>query len=74
MLIEFRQSLLLEQAVSIIRDKTTDSAKFRKYLGRIGSYLSFEAAKTFEVEAISVETPLANASSLRIKLFKNTKH
>ncbi|MHA2028171.1 MAG: uracil phosphoribosyltransferase [Candidatus Kariarchaeaceae archaeon] len=67
MLVKFRQSLLLEQAVSIIRDKNTDSAKFRKYLERIGSYLSFEAAKTFEAEEISVETPLATASSLRIK-------
>lgn len=67
MIKKFPPSLLLDQAVGIIRDKNTDSPKFRKYIERIGSYLAYEASKTFESETISVETPLETATSNKIK-------
>ncbi|MCY3411096.1 MAG: uracil phosphoribosyltransferase [Candidatus Heimdallarchaeota archaeon] len=55
----FQSSALLEDAIAKLRDKNTDSSLFRYYLRKVGTYLSYEAAKHIETTSISISTPVA---------------
>jgi len=60
-------SVLVSEAVGILRNKETEPSLFRSTLKRLGAYLAYEASKLLEVEEKSVETPLGTAKMNQLK-------
>ena len=49
---------LIQHKLSIIRDKETNTKTFRENVNEIGSLVTYEVTRDFEVKEIEVETPL----------------
>ena len=64
--ITFVRSVLMEQALAHLRDKQTSSDVFRHYLGKLGIYLSYEAAKRMDTQQITINTPVAETKVEKI--------
>lgn len=58
---------LLKTKMTMLRDETTQPAKFRRIIGEVASLLTYEVAKDIPVEEISVTTPLTQTRGHRIK-------
>ncbi|MHA2252249.1 MAG: uracil phosphoribosyltransferase [Candidatus Kariarchaeaceae archaeon] len=67
MKIEFKESSVLIEALTAIRDKNTSAPKFRSNLKRIGTYLAYEAAKDFITKKYSIETPITKMLADKIE-------
>ena len=57
---------LIEQELSILRNKNSDGITFRKSLVRMGRYVGYEIANTMDVKDIEIETPLARCRGVEI--------
>ena len=57
---------LAAQLLTRLRDRETDRATFRQACDELAGMLVYEAARTFPVEAVTVQTPLAAAEGVRI--------
>jgi len=61
----------IQEILTRLRDKNTDSISFRRYLVSLGRYMAYELTKTFEIEEISVDTPLEKTRGVRIRDMDN---
>ncbi|MGC9398536.1 MAG: uracil phosphoribosyltransferase [Anaerolineae bacterium] len=61
------QHPLVQHKLSLLRDKRTDSKKFRELTKEIAILLAYEAMADLEVEPVTVETPLATLEGVRLK-------
>lgn len=59
---------LIQHRLSILRDKHTGSAEFRRNLIECGSLMAYEIAATFPTTPYEVETPLERAAGLQISV------
>lgn len=50
-----------------LRDKRTGSQEFRRVMGEIATLMLYEATRSFAVVPVSVTTPLARTSGVRLK-------
>src|SRR3989338_10523667 len=57
----------LKAKVSIIKDKNTDTEKYRATLSRIGSFMAYEISSFVETENKTVETNFGQVNGLRLK-------
>jgi uracil phosphoribosyltransferase len=57
---------ILRDWLTVLRDKTTDSATFRGYIFEITRMLAFEASRDLATEVVEIETPLAKTSAHRV--------
>ncbi len=59
---------LIQALLTALRDKNTPVNTFREYLRKIGMAITVEASQDFEIEEISVETPMnAKAKGVQLK-------
>ncbi|HTR43711.1 MAG TPA: uracil phosphoribosyltransferase [Pseudomonadales bacterium] len=58
---------LVQHNLARLRDKRTPSPEFRRLLGEIASLMIYEATRSFAVQKISVETPLAVTGGFQLK-------
>jgi uracil phosphoribosyltransferase len=58
---------LVQHNLTRIRDRRTQPQEFRRALSELASLMLYEATRSFEVESIKVQTPLAWADGLRLK-------
>ena len=59
---------LLRHKLGYLRDKNTHSAEFREIMKEIGRILAYEAMRDWtDMEAVTVETPIAKAPVERLK-------
>lgn len=58
---------LLKAKMTVLRDKNTDCATFRRVIGEVAMLLSFEVMRDIPLEEISVTTPLAETKGYKIK-------
>ena len=56
----------IQEILTRLRDRNTDSISFRRYLSSLGRYMAYELTKTFEYEEVEVETPLEKTRGMRI--------
>jgi uracil phosphoribosyltransferase len=49
---------LVQHKLSLLRDKRTSTADFRRLVNEITTLLTYEATKDFQTEAVRIETPL----------------
>lgn len=54
---------IVEHALSILRDKNTDTETFRRYAGLITRFLAFAATKDLKLRARETETPLETTTT-----------
>ena len=52
---------LVQHKLSIMRDISTPTAKFRQLLREISLLLAYEVCSDLEAEQVEIETPLENA-------------
>ena len=50
---------LIQHKLSIMRDKNTNSSKFRQLLREISLLLAYEVTRDFPLSQVEIETPLA---------------
>ncbi|HBS47635.1 TPA: uracil phosphoribosyltransferase [Candidatus Dependentiae bacterium] len=53
--------------ISILRNKNTDTATFRKTTEKLASILAGEAAKHLEKKIVTIQTPISKAKGVEIK-------
>jgi uracil phosphoribosyltransferase len=58
---------LVRHNLTRLRDKRTQSQEFRRLLGEIASLMVYEATRSFNCRAVSVQTPLATARGFRLE-------
>lgn len=58
---------LLEHSLTILRDKNTKTGEFRKHAGIVSKILVIEAAKSLDLAAKTVATPLAPQQGKKLK-------
>jgi uracil phosphoribosyltransferase len=58
---------LVQHKLTILRDKDTDSKKFREVMKEIAILLTCEATADLQTELVQVETPIAMAKGHRLK-------
>lgn len=58
---------LVKQKLTLLRDKRTDSKKFRELIREITILLAYEATSDLEVSPADVETPVAVAHGVKLK-------
>lgn len=56
----------IQEILTRLRNKNTDSISFRRYLVSLGRYMAYELTKTFEYGEINIETPLEKTKGVRI--------
>ena len=61
------QHPLVQHKLTILRDKDTDSKKFREVMKEIAILLTCEATADLQTELVEVETPIATAKGYRLK-------
>jgi uracil phosphoribosyltransferase len=52
---------LIQHKLAFIRDYRTGTKEFRELVGEIASFMAYEATRSFPLEDIEVETPVARA-------------
>ena len=57
---------LVQHKLSLMRDRSTSTAEFRRLLREISLLLAYEATRDLPLEAIDIETPLERASFPRL--------
>ncbi|AAL81365.1 uracil phosphoribosyltransferase [Pyrococcus furiosus DSM 3638] len=67
----FEDSPYIMEILTELRDKDTDSIKFRKGLVKLGRYMGYEITKTMDVEKVKVETPLEETEGIIVKDRRN---
>ncbi len=60
-------SPLIQEILTELRNKNTDTISFRRNLVSLGRYMAYELTKTFETETIEVNTPLEKTTGIKIK-------
>jgi len=58
---------LVQEILTVLRNKDTPPEVFRTKLSEIGTYLGYEVLRTFDVEEVLIETPLSKAKGVKIK-------
>jgi len=58
---------LVAHKLSKLRDKDTDSRKFRELVREIAALMTFEATADLQLEPVEIETPLATIQSSQLK-------
>lgn len=58
---------LVQHKLTLLRDKRTDSKKFRELVKEIAIFMAYEATADLQVEPVTVETPVAPAQGFRLK-------
>ncbi len=61
------QHPLVQHKLTLLRDKHTDSKKFRELVKEIAIFMAYEATADLQVEPVTVETPVAPAQGFRLK-------
>ena len=61
------QHPLVQHKLTLLRDKHTDSKKFRELVKEIAIFIAYEATADLQVEPVTVETPVAPAQGFRLK-------
>lgn len=61
------QHPLVQHKLTLLRDKHTDSKKFRELVKEIAILMAYEATADLQVEPVTVETPIATAQGFRLK-------
>ncbi len=61
------QHPLVQHKLTLLRDKHTDSKKFRELVKEIAILIAYEATADLQVEPVTVETPVAPAQGFRLK-------
>ncbi len=56
---------LVQEKLSLLRDKTTKPLVFRATMAEVGALLSYEAFKGLKVKRTTVRTPMGNASGVK---------
>ncbi len=59
---------LIQQKLTIARDRRTDSATFRRLLNEIAALMTFEVSRDFPSEPVEVETPMERTTGSRLAL------
>ena len=54
---------ILRHSLTILRDRTTDSAGFRRHIHEIARLLAYEASRDLATGTVEIETPLAKTQS-----------
>ncbi len=68
----FEDSPYIQQILTVLRDARTDTIAFRRNLVALGRYMAYELTKTFPIERLTVQTPLARTEGVRIRMDKIT--
>lgn len=58
---------LVQHNLTLLRDKRTGPQEFRRVLGEVASLMIYEATRSFEVDPVPVNTPLAQSSGHRLR-------
>ena len=58
---------LVQHNLTRLRDKRTPPEEFRRALSEVAALMIYEATRSFAVNRVSVQTPLAKAKGLRLK-------
>jgi uracil phosphoribosyltransferase len=58
---------LVQHNLTLLRDDRTGPQEFRRVLGEVASLMIYEATRSFEVDEVSVSTPLARAAGHRLR-------
>ncbi|MCP4216053.1 MAG: uracil phosphoribosyltransferase [bacterium] len=58
---------LVKHKLTVLRSNVTQHKQFRELVGEITMLLGYDAMKNLETVAMQVETPLANATGVRLK-------
>jgi uracil phosphoribosyltransferase len=61
------QHPLVRHNLTLLRDGRTGPQEFRRVLGEVASLMIYEATRSFEVDPVSVATPLAKARGHRLR-------
>lgn len=59
---------LIQQKLTLARDRRTDSATFRRLLNEIAALMTFEVSRSFPSEPHEVETPMERTTGSRLSL------
>src|SRR5438094_4880789 len=54
---------ILRHSLTILRDRKTDSAAFRRHVYEITRLIAYEASRDLATAAVEIETPLAKTKS-----------
>lgn len=57
---------ILRHSLSILRDRKTDSAAFRRHIHEITRLIAYEASRDLATGTVEIETPLAKTTSQRV--------
>jgi uracil phosphoribosyltransferase len=58
---------MVQEQLTLVRDKRSNQVAFRKAIYRLGRYMAYEFLRTMEVQETPVETPLGPAVGHRVK-------
>lgn len=58
---------LVQHNLTLLRDEKTGSQEFRRVLGEVAALMIYEATRSFEVETLRVQTPLAKTTGHTLK-------
>lgn len=58
---------LVQQNLTRLRDRTTNSESFRRGLGEVAALMVYEATRSFQTEPVSVTTPLGKTTGVRLR-------
>jgi len=64
----FEDSPYIQQILTVLRDRNTDTIAFRRNLVALGRYMAYELTKTFPIESVTVQTPLARTEGVKIRM------
>ncbi len=65
-------SPLIQEILTILRDRNTDTISFRRNMVSLGRYMAYELSKTFPVEETTIKTPLEETSGIRVRMDRIT--
>lgn len=58
---------LVQHNLTRLRDQSTEPMEFRRVLSEVASLMIYEATRSFEVDKVSVQTPLAKTTGRTLK-------
>jgi uracil phosphoribosyltransferase len=58
---------LVQHNLTLLRDSKTGPQEFRRVLGEVASLMTYEATRSFELDRVSVTTPLRRAAGHKLK-------
>lgn len=57
---------LIEHKLTLIRDRNTSTAEFRRLLHEVSMLMAYEVLRDLELEEVTIETPLATARARKL--------